>query len=934
MRFDLTIVNEVHIKENGTTYNISKHEVEIERLTDSVSVDRFIHAISYIIQHYEGAIDQEQIIDQEETRLAISLHNIIFAEDIALKRSRLDDAYKIFGDYENKPKNIKINYMLEKDFDPSVTIKLDGKRYSLVFTKNGTYMFNPPYDIIKVGPRVKKLKGTVIDCEYLLYYDNILKDIAISNVYGFDILFFKGEDVRKLDFNKRLALLETIPDYIEKLYGIEYHTKVYFKGDNFYDRTKRAFEDINTNDTYGKYGLVDGLIFQPKHWYKNNHTYKWKDAKDLTIDFLFEPMNTAQIVTTVGMSPDDSEIHHGKIFWLKMGDKTGNIVFSGSQSHHYGGYVVLESEIFDGQNLTNKIVECYWDSERENFLPRLIREDKDRPNYQRTVLDIWEDIMNPIPQATMEGNTLQLMRKYHNGRKLAMLTKEFRENSTIIDIGSGRGGDLQKWNKIKMKTVYAIDPNTKNLAELQRRLRENTIKTDVKVMNHGAEKYSIISKELKKNGDLEKLNGIVSFASLTFFPKERKTYDDILKTIDLLPLGGKFIGFVFDGEKVKGLLESARLKEGIDEDEVAEYDTGAYTIRQASEFDDNVIGNEIEIDIKDQTSMVKAQTEWLFYFEPFRQSLEDMGFKLISSGFLNNGDKYDVLPESSKVFSKVNKSFVFQRISGTTRTLLEEEEGSILPSSSDEILPEEENIPSGDEGITNDDLVEDITSEKENILFSQYSDIKIDSVTSLPGNKYGEDLYYTGIPQDPSNFIHAILRAISPEYYEMDQDQRSEYAANIRRSIAGKLTKKMFKDLHGGELSKCLYKPYLKSHSLKDAVNMAYSEFKETLMDTEKWTGENFLLELSSIILGVDIYVLIYSQGKTDSVPPGDETLSVSRKFSSVCDKLYTNSKSIVLVTFDDKHHHIVSRKQTKNTYYVYNSSSKFIQALREDICV
>jgi hypothetical protein len=866
---DITTVKETHIREDGTLFNSFKQEVEIERINDSLSLDGFITTISYIIQFYQNATKVNYILDLKEIRKAIFLHNKIFEEDIANSRNRL--AYnKIFGDYWNKPKNVKTQYMIEKEFDPSVTIKLDGVRYSLFFSENGTYIFNPPDDVIKVGPINKKLIGTLLDCEYLSVYDENLKRNVVSDIYGFDILFSKGKDVRKLDFKERLDMMKNLSIDVGLLYNVKYHNKEFFQDGDFYDRTREAFQKIEENELYRKYDLVDGLIFQPKKWYKNNYTYKWKDEKNLTIDFIYSPIDTPQV---------EQEFSNKKFFLLMMGSKMGKIVFRGSNKYSIPGYTMLDSELFDGVDVSNKIIESYWDSKLKLFIPRRIRYDKNQPNFQSTVLDVWDDITSPISEDTIKGTTLQLVRKFHNSKKLAML-KPFKEGSTIIDMGSGRGGDLQKWEKVKMKRVYVIEPNPVNLKELLRRKAEMELNVDVKVLNKGIEDTPTILKDLKKNKDYYTFDGIVSFSSLTYLPKDKDLYANLLKTINLIPKGKKFTGNVMEGERVRALLEKTRLELNLEEDDVVEYITDSFTIRQVTEFDDDVIGNEIEININDSDSMVKTQTEWLFYFEPFRKSMEGMGFRLITSSYLDHGDIYNALPKDSKAFSRLYRTFTFQRDFGND---IEEE-----------FIEDEE-----------EEFIED-----EEIKLSKF---------------INENLYYTVVQKDSCNFMHAVLRAISPEYFKLDKIGRFDYVSKIRKTISQKLTMKMFKSLHGGELAKCLLEPYLKKNSYEESLNIAFSQFQSKLADTEEWIGDNFLLELTSMFLEIDIYIL--------SLLDNEEDLSISKKFSKICDSLYINEKSVILVTFDDKYYDIVGRKYRSNISYIYNNSSVFIKSIRKEIC-
>lgn len=878
VRIDTSIVEEIHIRKDGSTYMILKYEVEIERIETNIEVDSFITAVEKILMWSQNADSAVQLMDLRERQLAVKLHNSMFETEITSKRWKSKDPYRLYGGYWNKPKNIKLKDMVESRFDPAVTIKLDGRRYSLLFTDNGTYLFNPPHDVFKVGPPNSTLHGTMLDCEQI-YVGNSERFIGIE-VYGFDVLFDKTIDIRQLDFYNRYSVLEKwdgnngnkVQDI--ELYDMTYLRKTYYFDGSFYDRVKKAVDILYGDDDTRK---TDGLILQPRHWYKNNHTFKWKPSDQLTIDFLLVPLNIDEIRSV--NTEEDPEDYIGRVFWLISGDKGKDVVFNGTKRNPCRGFSVFPDNEFDGQSLSYRIVECVWNYDYEDFYPVRFRDDRDRPNNLTTARDVWEDIMNPIPLATMEGNTVQLMRKYHNQEKLSMLSQEFRKGSVILDIGSGRGGDLHKWDRLGFKKVYAVEPNKDNLAELERRREDSGIKTDVHTINHGAEKTKAIAKILGE--DSQNLDGIVSFFSMTFFPQSRKLYDQFIETIDLLPEGGKFVGAVMDGFAVRDLLEEVRYKEDISAEESVEYDVPAYKIVQTSVFDDNVIGNEIEITLNDPNSMVKEQTEWLFYFEPFKTSLEKKGFKLSHQGFLDKGTMYDMLPEQSKVLSALFRTFVFQKTGKKEKKAPEKKKSAVIRS------------------------------------------LKVDEVEKL-SNPYGVDLNYIGVSSGRSGFIHSILRSISPEYYHMNQAQREKYSLKIQRTLVRKLTLDMFENLQNGSLSKKLSKPYVKEYGKKEALTMAYLEFKLKIMEGEEWVGETSLLELASRVLGIDIYILEKSK---DGVSP-------SRRLASECGKgLYSHDKAVVLLYVNNMNYYPVAREDNGEFYYAYGTSSDFIQQLHRQVC-
>lgn len=874
VRIDLSFIEEIHIRKDGSTYIIPKYEVEIERIETNIDVDSFISAIERILMWSQDTYDPRQMMDLQERRVAVELHNHMFIAETSAKGWKSKDPYRLYSGYWNKPKNIKLKDMVEPRFDPAVTVKLDGKRNSLLFTDNGTYLFSPPYDVVKIGPPSKDLNGVMIDCEL------VSSDMGYE-IHSFDMLFDHHVDIRQIEFANRYSALEKLDDDIQatEMYDIGYLRKIYFVGGTFYDRVRQCIEYAEQQKEEGISRPFDGMIFQPGHWYKNNHTFKWKPESQLTIDFLFIPLSEEEIEE---VNPDvDPRDYVGRALWLMAGENGKDVNFRGTRRHPFRGYVVLDYDEIDGESLSYRIVECSWDKEENTFIPYRFRTDRDRPNNLSTARDVWEDIMNPIPIETMEGDTLQLMRKYHNQEKLAILTKEFAKNSVILDIGSGRGGDLHKWDQLGFKTVYVVEPNSENLEELQRRRETTKIKTQVHTMNIGAEETQEISALLDENS--QTLDGVVSFFSMTFFPQSKELYNGFIDTVDLLPEGGKFAGIVMDGYKVRDLLDETRHANDVPSEESVTYETKAYSITQASEFDDDVIGNTIEITLNDPTSMVKDQTEWLFYFEPFKHSLEKRGFKLLHQGFLDKGPMFDMLPEKSRTLSSLFRAFVFQKVSS-------KDTGKTPPKK---------------------------------VSSKGVKSIKIDGMAPLP-NPYGEDLFYVGVSSQRSGFIHSILRCISSKYYKMDRTEREAYALKIQRTIARKFTPAVFESLQDGKLSEKLSKPYMKTHKKKEALSIAYLEFKLKLMTGEEWAGETVLLELVSSILEIDIYVLDHNKS----------TLMPSKRFAAKCkDGLYGNNKAVVLLNMGGLNYYPVAREENGEMYYVYDSSSEFIQRLYSQVC-
>lgn len=875
--FDLTTVREVHIQGDKSTWQIEKREVEIERKS-KINASAFMVVVEHILRLSQNNFCSDQLLDLRERRQAINLHNNVFRGDIAAKKWRQRDPYLLFSGYWNKPKNIKINDMLEKNFDPAVTVKLNGRRNTILIDAAGIYMYSPPYDIFRIGEGSPG-STTVIDVEFLEIRDDF-GEIS-RTIYGFDCMFFNGRDVRHEKFLNRICYISRISPVLQKnLYcGIVYKVKKYFLDGEFYDRTRAAFEEIERENLQN---INDGLIFQPKHWYKNNHTFKWKPEKDLTIDFSIVKASIddinylhSQKKSSLGWTNDfldtpveDIErLYLGKIFWLLVGDKNKDVYFNGTKFCPYPGFIIVDNDKFNGQNIEKKIIECEWNYESQKFQFYRFRDDRNRPNNLDTARSVWEDIMSPIPRETIEGKTLQLMRKYHNKEKYRILSQEFKKGDNIIDVGSGRGGDLRKWNSLCLKNVIAVEPNEENRNELKKRKKGGENNTSVYIVPVGVENTDIIKSTIDSSFS-GKLNGIVSFFSLTFFPENKEKYDSLLETIDLIPLGGKFVGAVMDGRKVREVIEELREntppEEGVDYFPGESEEDSAFIIRQLSEFDEDPMKNLIEVDITDSSSMVTEQEEWLFYFDYFESKMEDMGFVLRYSDFLDHGDIYEKLSDQGKAFSKLNRVFVFERaVKKQTDSLGEEK-------------------------------------------------------TKKLQNHISKDLYITGVKLDNSNFLHAVLQSTSKMYKEANSNGRTARVLKIRNTLAKKMTLEIYLNLHGGRLSDILSD---EEKYGKEARNVSFAEFKKKLLDDKDKIGESTVLELASNVLGVDIYVL-----KGREVEP-------SRMYSEVCSELYVHDKAVILYTADDNTYCTVSRFRNGKHYYIFNSSSPFIQKIKNIIC-
>jgi hypothetical protein len=92
------------------------------------------------------------------------------------------------------------------------------------------------------------------------------------------------------------------------------------------------------------------------------------------------------------------------------------------------------------------------------------RPDKPRPNS----LDI---VRNNLEFAVKEKDLIGSisMRRYHNDLKNRLLNEYKTDQPVLLDIGTGQGGDIQKWKRAGYKNIVCIEPNYESYQESIRR---------------------------------------------------------------------------------------------------------------------------------------------------------------------------------------------------------------------------------------------------------------------------------------------------------------------------------------------------------------------------------------------------------------------------------------------------------------------------------
>ena len=137
-----------------------------------------------------------------------------------------------------------------------------------------------------------------------------------------------------------------------------------------------------------------------------------------------------------------------------------------------------------------------------------------------------------------------MLRKRHNRCKLHLLQKYCPTNSTLLDVGSGRGGDLHKWNTLRLKVV-AVEPNMKLLQEATMRYTEMGKKRPRVQWMHGDSRTC--------TGEFD----AVSYMFSLHWILEDQPRIQFQSAIARLKPGGVMFGTVPDGDRIREKVTSS-----------------------------------------------------------------------------------------------------------------------------------------------------------------------------------------------------------------------------------------------------------------------------------------------------------------------------------------------------------------------------------------
>lgn len=235
------------------------------------------------------------------------------------------------------------------------------------------------------------------------------------------------------------------------------------------------------------------------------------------------------------------------------------------------------------------------------------------------------------------------LKKFHNGIKRSLIHTYAAKKNMYLDLGCGRGGDIQKLCDAQVQTVVGIDISPLEIAEARRRVREaRGCRTQFTYIC--ADALSWIQPTPATYFDVVACMFCIHY----FFENEASAKSIISKVSDFLKPGGIFIGCVPDACKIKEFHASNTL---------SPYLT---LIPQWKDTSARPYGNPYIFNLRDtvteKTSATHGSVEYLVHFDVLASLAMAHGMTLVDTGMFEPPDRMPGM-EVSRLF----RWFVFKK---------------------------------------------------------------------------------------------------------------------------------------------------------------------------------------------------------------------------------------------------------------------------------
>lgn len=854
-----------NIRYDFSLVDSSEFELEIERVNSDCQVHEFTDAISLTCFIYNSYSSLSKSIPQ--LRIA------------SVAQSDLSKPVDITPSDFNE-------YFL-KNF--SITLKLDGDRQLLAFINNIIFVADARNKFVLWSPIGTYSASSGLDA--FIFEGERTPDgvLHVFDYMGVADNKYTSSNAVKYDLSKRLDIVKKVEKISSETSCVPFKIKKFEFG-NFSEVCARILADADKNRIEN-----DGLIFQ-FNGPDRKSALKWKPASHLTVDFYYYlPQVTSKCTPDNDMSA-----------YMRSETREGLYIDASQGSSKKFEYVASINEVQHPKYMTHNdfacsVVECFF----ENGKWHIVRIRNKLPNHINVYNRIKNLIQNPITRETIEGKNMMMMRRVHNSVKRSILDS-LPAGSVILDIGSGQGGDIDKWGRFSK--VYAVEPDPEKHVEFERRLslKSADVKNKITLIKSGFEKVD--------PRIIEKADFIIGFFSFTFFFKDQGKLDPVvLRQLSHMKKGAHLVGIVLDGDKVTVAMKGKKevscgdqwwiKKSGSSDHEISTFIKGSEYI--TGDFIENIVYVKKFVSLLEQNGFKKNAVDSIAknLMSECNQKLNDLNtfFSFTKSSkskdddddFVERDDGPDYEPEGER--DRDSDSESSGEDSETSSSSSEDEfNDDVERVETDEFVPQAYKEIDGEDAkpITYPSIGQLVFNDEDDTMHNDYLKTK---ATPL--------VYYLGVPTDRLNIVHAanvatmnakfgaIADKLAKNYLaytngiidkakflkvkaefepilENDTRELLFSSEHVLKKIIKELTLPKFLELNDGYLAggfqhRILSKLEKEGGSVNGILelnNLARSEFIEYLSNAE--LGERSMLELLTKYFKKDIHVCTIIKGQ------------------------------------------------------------------------
>lgn len=686
-RLDMTMIITKRPECNSVELIVSKffnNKNNIDNFTKRENIA--VNDIEYEIElEYIGdtnKIDFNDIVKQSESILKhVNLYKNLYTMFYSLITNSINTDIKIT---HNKVLNYAVtldlytyvssNLLLFQDY--LITDKIDGER-ALLMINNETIMLFYSNRNIENTININDTRHTLIlDCEVIEKNDN-------THIHVFDVLHYDGVRVMDKSYVDRLGYFgkcKKITDNNEIKNYFKIHYKEFEIINNYNEKYKlktlahKFYTDNNKNN-------VDGLIISTSNLnYRNTINYKWKPSNKSTIDFYCERDKSGghtdyKIYVAIN-------IYNYSKFYLDF-DDTRDIVGKNTHKH------ILFKPMFnrnDNKLKTNelvdkKIVELIKINNKWVYVKT--RHDKIKANDYIVAEQIYSGYYKPFTiemlydlnddnyfKTNINDDTLKYYKEWNNGVKYYYYHTYNFKNCKLLDLGAGRGTDINKYSMFELNTVYMVDNDEMSFQELVNGRLFNVIKnkkiTKIPKINlfniDLTDDYTNVIDKFNQRGiDTNNMvNRVVISFSIHYFAYNNDKLNNLVNLLyKVLENKGIVIITFLNGFDVANLLNDNKGEWFVPDK--YHIKTDFYKLKE------NIKNNNVEINIKLPFSNDKFYTEKLIKPTSLKKKFEESGFTtILNTSFINLKDEIyfkneDKLTEEDKIYIKLHHIMVFRK---------------------------------------------------------------------------------------------------------------------------------------------------------------------------------------------------------------------------------------------------------------------------------